>query len=56
MRKLLELLIFPFFLAYSILEALIAKPFKFKWRHNEGLEIGIVPLVVIILIVYFLSR
>ena len=48
MRAILEIIIFPFFIGYSILEALIANPLKFKVSKN-GLEIGIVPLTLIIL-------
>ncbi len=48
MKIILEIIIFPFFVCYSILEALIANPLKFNVSKN-GLEIGIVPLAIIIL-------
>ena len=48
LKSVLQVLVFPFFLLYSVLEALIAKPFHFNYSKSRGLEIGIVPLVVII--------
>lgn len=56
MRILLQIIILPFFLLYSIIEALIAKPFHFHYSKNRGLEIGVVPLCIIIAIVYLLTR
>ena len=48
MKDILRVIVFPFFLLYSVLEALIAKPLHFSYSKNRGLEIGIVPLVAII--------
>lgn len=48
MRELLQIIVFPFFLLYSVLKALIANPFHFNYSKARGLEIGIVPLGVII--------
>ena len=48
MKQLLQIIVFPFFLLYSVLKALIAKPFHFNYSKARGLEIGIVPLAVII--------
>jgi hypothetical protein len=50
MRELLQIIIFPFFLLFSIIQALVAKPLHFNYSKNKGLEIGIVPLVIIIAI------
>ena len=47
----LQVLVFPFFVLYSVLEALIAKPFHFNYSKGRGVEIGIVPLLVIIALV-----
>jgi hypothetical protein len=51
MRELLQIIVFPFFLLFSIIQALVAKPFHFNYSKNRGLEIGIVPLVVIIALI-----
>jgi hypothetical protein len=51
MKELLRIIIFPFFLLYSIIEALVAKPFHFNYSKSRGLEIGIVPLAVIIALI-----
>jgi hypothetical protein len=48
LKAVLQVLVFPFFLLYSVLEALIAKPFHFNYSKSRGLEIGIIPLLVII--------
>jgi hypothetical protein len=48
MRNLLRVIVFPFFLLFSIIQALVAKPLHFSYTNNRGLEIGIVPLIVII--------
>ena len=48
MRELLQIIVFPFFILFSIIQALIAKPLHFNYSKNRGLEIGIVPLVAII--------
>ena len=48
MRNLLRVIVFPFFLLFSIIQALVAKPLHFSYSKNRGLEIGIVPLVAII--------
>ena len=50
-KSLLQVLVFPFFLLYSVLEALIAKPFHFNYSKSRGLEIGVVPLLVIIALI-----
>ena len=50
-KSLLQVLVFPFFVLYSVLEALIAKPFHFNYSKSRGLEIGVVPLLVIIALV-----
>ena len=47
-KEVLQVLVFPIFLLYSVLEALIAKPLRFNYSKSRGLEIGIVPLIVII--------
>jgi hypothetical protein len=51
MRELLQIIVFPFFVLYSIIQALVAKPLHFSYSKNRGLEIGIVPLIVIIAII-----
>jgi hypothetical protein len=56
MRTLLEILIFPIFIAWSVFQALIAKPLHFSYSKNRGLEIGIVPLAVIIFITFLISK
>jgi len=56
MRNVLRVLIFPFFLLYSIIEALVAKPLHFSYSKKRGLEIGVVPLAAILLCFYFVSR
>ena len=48
LKSVLQVLVFPIFLLYGILEALIAKPLHFNYSKGRGLEIGIVPLIVII--------
>ena len=47
----LQVIVFPFFVLYSVLEALIAKPLHFNYSKGRGVEIGIVPLLVIIALV-----
>lgn len=56
MRTILEIIVFPFFIAWSVLQALIAKPLHFSYSKNRGLEIGIVPLAVIIFITFLISK
>jgi hypothetical protein len=51
MRQLLQIIAFPFILLFSIVKALIAKPLHFSYSDKRGLEIGIVPLLIIILII-----
>jgi hypothetical protein len=51
MRNLLRVIVFPFFLLFSIIQALVAKPLHFSYSKNRGLEIGVVPLLVIIAII-----
>ena len=48
LKAVLQVLVFPIFALYSVLEALIAKPLHFNYSKGRGLEIGIVPLIVII--------
>jgi hypothetical protein len=48
MRNLLRVIVFPFFLLFGIIQALVAKPLHFSYSKNRGLEIGIVPLIAII--------
>jgi hypothetical protein len=47
-KEVLQVLVFPIFLLYGVLEALIANPLHFNYSKGRGLEIGIVPLIVII--------
>ena len=51
LKAVLQVLVFPVFILYSVLEALIAKPFHFNYSKGRGVEIGIVPLAVIIALV-----
>ena len=51
MREILQIIVFHFFLLFSIIQALVAKPLHFKYSKNRGLEIGVVPLIVIIAII-----
>ena len=48
LKAVLQVLVFPIFVLYSVLEALIAKPLHFNYSMGRGLEIGIVPLLAII--------
>ena len=48
LKAVLQVLVFPIFVLYSVLEALIAKPLHFNYSKGRGLEIGIVPLLAII--------
>ena len=48
MKDILRVIVFPFFILFSIIQALVAKPLHFNYSKNRGLEIGIVPLVAII--------
>jgi len=54
MRNILRAIAFPFILGISvitsIIQALVAKPFKLSLSKEGGLEIGIVPLIAIITI------
>ena len=56
MRELLQIIIFPFFLLFSIIQALVAKPLHFNYSKNRGLEIGIVPFIVIQIVIYELIQ
>ncbi len=47
MKTILKVLAFPFILLFSIIRALVAKPFILH-IENDTLEIGIVPLFLII--------
>jgi hypothetical protein len=51
LKAVLQVLVFPVFILYSVLEALIANPFHFNYSKGRGVEIGIVPLAVIIALV-----
>jgi hypothetical protein len=48
MKQLLQIIVFPIFVLLSVIQALIAKPLHFNYSKGRGLEIGIVPLAVII--------
>ena len=48
MKQLLQIIVFPIFVLFSVIQALVAKPFHFNYSKARGLEIGIVPLGVII--------
>jgi len=50
MRDILRVIVFPFFVLFSIIQALVAKPLHFSYSKHRGLEIGIVPLTVIIVV------
>jgi len=50
MRELLQIIVYPFFVLLSIIKALLAKPLHFSYSKNRGLEIGVIPLLVIIVI------
>ena len=50
MRQALQIIAFPFILLFSIVKALIAKPLHFNYSAKRGLEIGVIPLLIIILI------
>ena len=50
MRQALQIIAFPFILLFSIIKALISKPLHFSYSDKRGLEIGIIPLLIIILI------
>jgi hypothetical protein len=56
MRELLQIIIFPFFVLYSIIQALVAKPLHFSYSKNRGLEIGIVPFIVMQIVIYELIQ
>ena len=46
MRELLHIIVYPIFALYNILLALFAKPLHFNYSKNRGVEMGIVPLLV----------
>jgi hypothetical protein len=48
LKELLQIIVFPIFVLFSVIQALVAKPFHFNYSKGRGLEIGIVPLAVII--------
>jgi hypothetical protein len=54
MKTLLQIIVFPFFILFSIIQALVAKPLHFSYSKNRGLEIGIIPLCLIVLVCAFL--
>ena len=51
LKELLQIIVFPIFVLFSSIQALVAKPFHFNYSKGRGLEIGIVPLAVIIALV-----
>jgi hypothetical protein len=50
MRKLLHILAFPFIFILSIAQAMLANPFRFR-INNDGIDIGIVPILIIMYII-----
>lgn len=50
MKSFLFAIAFPFILIFAMLGALIARPFRLRVNEKDGLEIGIFPLVLIIII------
>lgn len=56
MKNILRVIVFPFFLLFSIIQALVAKPLHFSYSKNRGLEIGIVPFIVIQIAIYELIQ
>ena len=48
LKELFQIIVFPIFVLFSSIQALVAKPFHFNYSKGRGLEIGIVPLAVII--------
>lgn len=50
MRELFQIIVYPIFALYNILLALFDKPLHFNYSKNRGVEIGIVPLLVIIVL------
>ena len=56
MRDILRVIIFPIFLLFSIIQALVAKPLHFSYSKNRGLEIGIVPFILIQIAIYGLIQ
>ena len=48
LKELLQIIVFPIFVLFSVIQALVAKPLHFNYSKGRGLEIGIVPLAVII--------
>jgi hypothetical protein len=53
-RKILKAIAFPFILLLSIIRAIFAKPFRLR-ASDDGLEIGVVPIVIIFLILNDIS-
>lgn len=56
MRDILRVIVFPIFLLFSIIQALVAKPLHFSYSKNRGLEIGIVPFILIQIAIYWLIQ
>lgn len=56
MRDILRVIVFPIFLLFSIIQALVAKPLHFSYSKNRGLEIGIVPFILIQIVIYCLIQ
>ena len=50
MKKILRVIAFPFILLLSAVKALLTRPFVLTYSKKGGLEIGIVPFVLIILL------
>jgi hypothetical protein len=57
MKKTLRSLAFPFVLCIGILKAVLAKPFVLRIDKDDdghSLEIGIVPLIILQVILYYI--
>ena len=48
MRNILRAILLPFYLAYQVISALVANPFRLSFSHRTGLELGLVPVLVIL--------
>lgn len=53
MKSTLKVIAFPFILILSIIGAIIAKPLRLKYTEKDGLEIGIVPILILMIILYY---
>lgn len=47
MKTLSHIIVFPIILGLSIMQALLANPFRFR-IEKDGIDIGIVPILLII--------